>query len=112
VRSVAHDAAEYITLGLAPLAKREQFPHSEPAWLKLALRLTGAYGKRFYNFEGLENFKAKFHPDTWEPVFAIQRSRTFSPLALYAIAGAFASGSPLAIIAEGLLRHLSARRTR
>lgn len=105
VRSVAVDAAEYITLGLAPLAKRNEFPHdSEPGWLRFALRLTGAHGKRFYNFQGLENFKAKFQPDTWEPVYAIQRSRSFSPRALYAIAGAFASGPPLAILAKGIAR--------
>lgn len=104
VRSVADEGAEYLTLGLAPLAKREMFTHSEPAWLKIALRLTGMHGKRFYNFEGLENFKAKFQPDTWEPVYAIQRSRSFSPRALYAIAGAFASGPPLSIIAKGIAR--------
>jgi phosphatidylglycerol lysyltransferase len=104
VRAVAHDGAEYLTLGLAPLAKRDEFAHTEPGWLRLALRLTGAHGKRFYNFEGLENFKAKFHPDTWEPVYAIQRSRTFSARALYAIAGAFASGPPLAILAKGIAR--------
>ena len=104
VRSVARSGAEYLTLGLAPLARREGFAHSEPAWLKLALRLTGAHGKRFYNFEGLESFKAKFHPDTWEPVYAIQRSKSFSPRALYAIAGAFASGPPLAILAKGIAR--------
>ncbi|HXV15897.1 MAG TPA: DUF2156 domain-containing protein [Gemmatimonadaceae bacterium] len=104
VRSVADDGAEYLTLGLAPLARREGFAHSEPHWLKLGLRMTAAYGKRFYNFEGLESFKAKFHPDTWEPVYAIQRSRSFSPQALYAIAGAFASGPPLAILANGIAR--------
>jgi Uncharacterized conserved protein len=104
VRSVAAGKAEYLTLGLAPLAKREEFEHSEPGWLQLALRLTAAHGKRFYNFEGLESFKAKFHPDTWEPVYAIQRSHTFSARALYAIAGAFASGPPLAILAKGIAR--------
>lgn len=105
VRSAADDDADYITLGLAPLAKRDLISHdSEPAWLKFALRMTGAHGKRFYNFEGLENFKAKFHPETWEPVYAIQRSRSFSPRALYAIAGAFASGPPLATLAKGIAR--------
>jgi phosphatidylglycerol lysyltransferase len=105
VRSVAVDSAEYITLGLAPLAKRDEFPHdTEPGWLRLALRLTGAHGKRFYNFHGLESFKSKFQPDAWEPVYAIQRARTFSPRALYAIAGAFASGPPLAILGKGIAR--------
>jgi phosphatidylglycerol lysyltransferase len=105
VRSVAASEANYLTLGLAPLAKRDEFPHdSEPGWLRLALRLTAAHGKRFYNFRGLENFKSKFHPDTWEPVYAIQRARNFSPRALYAIAGAFASEPPLAILAKGIAR--------
>jgi lysylphosphatidylglycerol synthetase-like protein (DUF2156 family) len=76
----------------------------EPGWLRLALRLTGAHGKRFYNFRGLENFKSKFHPDAWEPVYAVQRARTFSPRALYAIAEAFASGPPLAILGKGIAR--------
>jgi phosphatidylglycerol lysyltransferase len=105
VRAVAADSAKYITLGLAPLAKRDEFPHAnEAAWLRLALGLTGAHGKRFYNFRGLESFKSKFHPDIWEPVYAIQRSRSFSPRALYAIAGAFASGPPLAILGKGIAR--------
>lgn len=113
VRSIAVDKAEYITLGLAPLAKRDEFPHdSEPGWLNAALRVTAAHGNRFYSFEGLESFKAKFQPDNWEPVYAVQRSRSFTPRALYAIAGAFASGSPLGIVVKGLLKHLSARPTR
>ncbi|HZK77652.1 MAG TPA: DUF2156 domain-containing protein [Gemmatimonadaceae bacterium] len=101
VQAVTRDGADYVTLGLAPLAKRDVIPHeSEPHWLRLALRLTGAHGKRFYNFGGLERFKAKFQPDKWEPVYAIQRARSFSPRALYAIAGAFASGPPLVLVAK------------
>jgi phosphatidylglycerol lysyltransferase len=103
VRAVTADGAQYLTLGLAPLAKRNEFGHvHEPAWLRLALRWTEAHGNRFYNFGGLERFKAKFQPDTWEPIYAIQRASSFSPRALYAIAGAFAFGSPLGLVAKAL----------
>ncbi len=105
VRSIAADGADYVTLGLAPLAKRDEIAHdTEPGWLRFALRFAGLHGKRFYNFQGLENFKAKFHPETWEPVYAIQRSKSFSVRALYAIAGAFASGPPVVILAKGVGR--------
>jgi phosphatidylglycerol lysyltransferase len=102
-RAVTADGAEYLTLGLAPLAMRDSIPHeSEPGWIQLALRLTGVHGKRFYNFDGLEKFKAKFLPDTWEPIYAIQRAPSFSPRALYAIAGAFASEPPPVLLAKAL----------
>jgi len=105
VGSVIADGADYLTLGLAPLAKRDVIVHdSEPAWLKLALRLTAAHGKRFYNFGGLERFKAKFQPDTWEPVYAIQRGSSVSPRALYAIARAFAQGPPIALVAKAIAK--------
>ena len=105
VHAVAEDGANYLTLGLAPLAMRDVIPHeSEPRWLELALRLTGAHGKRFYNFEGLERFKAKFQPDSWEPVYAIQKASSVTPRALYAIAGAFASGPPIVLVAKAVTR--------
>ncbi len=105
VNAIVADGAEYLTLGLAPLAMRDVIPHdAEPRWLKLALELTGAHGKRFYNFAGLERFKAKFQPDTWEPVYLIQRGNSVTPRALYAIAGAFASEPPVALAARAILK--------
>jgi len=105
VNSIVADGAEYLTLGLAPLAMRDVISHdAEPRWLNLALRLTGALGKRFYNFAGLERFKAKFQPDTWEPVYAIQRGTSVTPRALYAIAGAFASEAPIALVGKAITR--------
>jgi phosphatidylglycerol lysyltransferase len=96
VRTVAREAAKYLTLGLAPLAQRDVIEHAmEPRWLRVILGIMRDHGRRFYNFEGLERFKSKFGPDRWEPVYAIQNRSRFSPRALYAIAGAFASGSPI-----------------
>lgn len=105
VNAILADGAAYLTLGLAPLAMRDVIPHeAEPRWLKLALRLTGAHGNRFYNFAGLEQFKAKFQPDMWEPVYAIQRGSSVTPRALYAIAGAFAQEPPIALVARAIVK--------
>lgn len=105
VSAIAQSGSSYVTLGLAPLARRDDLAHdSEPRWLRVALRFAALHGKRFYNFSGLEAFKAKFKPEEWEPVYAIENSPQFSPRALYAIAGAFASKSPLRLVTTAVLK--------
>jgi phosphatidylglycerol lysyltransferase len=90
VGSVAESGAEYVTLGLAPLAQRGAIGRDdEPWWLRALLNLAASYGNRFYNFRGLEAFKTKFNPEVWEPVYAIQNSPGFTPGALIAIGRAF-----------------------
>ncbi len=90
VRAIAESGATYVTLGLAPLARRDQVTSKEESWwLRSTLRFAAMHGKRFYNFRGLESFKSKFRPDSWEPVYAIENSPRFSMKALIAIAGAF-----------------------
>ncbi len=54
-----------------------------------------AHGTRFYNFRGLEHFKAKFKPQTWEPVFAVAAESRIRPGTLYAVMGAFTGRSPM-----------------
>jgi len=105
ITTVAREGASYVTLGLAPLAGRDAAGSlPEPLWLRLMLRWVRAHGRRFYNFGGLEAFKAKFRPDSWEPVYAIELSPHFTHHALYAIAGAFASAPPLHLAATALRR--------
>lgn len=90
VRAIAESGATYVTLGLAPLARRDAITGNEESWwLCSTLRFAAMHGKRFYNFRGLESFKSKFRPDSWEPVYAIENSPRFSMRALVAIAGAF-----------------------
>ena len=109
--SVAEAGAEYFTLGLAPLARRDVTPHpAEPRWLERALSLAAAHGRRFYNFAGLEAFKSKFDPPVWEPVYAIEASPRFTLRSLYGIAGAFAARSPVALIASAAAKALSHAR--
>ncbi len=104
---VASAGATYATLGLAPLSSRADVPAPATApapWLRLALRLVRAHGRRFYDFDGLDAFKAKLRPQWWEPIYAVTREHSFSPRMLAAIAGAFSGGSPLALVARAMLR--------
>jgi phosphatidylglycerol lysyltransferase len=105
VRALAAEGAEFITLGLAPLSHLAASPQQEnPLWLRFLLAWLRAHGRRFFNFRGLENFKAKFQPIRWDPVYAIANESNFSPTTLYAIATAFSNGSPIALVTRGMLK--------
>jgi phosphatidylglycerol lysyltransferase len=105
VRAMAEDDSRYVTLGLSPLSKRaDTHSHKNPLWLRLLLSWIRAHGRRFYNFEGLDAFKAKFRPEQWEPVFAIANESHFSPFTLYAIATAFTQGSPILTVGRGMMK--------
>ncbi len=107
VNSVAGSGSTYVTLGLSPLSQRAGIAEpSTPVWLRFLLRWVRLHGARFYNFGGLDSFKAKFNPDHWEPIYAIAEGKHFPPRALYAIAGAFSGGNPVRLVAVALLRAL------
>lgn len=118
VRTLAADGAAYVTLGLSPLSRRapaaDAAGRREPLWLRLVLRWARAHGRRFYDFDGLDAFKAKFRPERWEPVYAIANEPRFSPSTLHAVAAAFGGGSPAALVLRGAGRALrsEARRLR
>jgi len=103
IRQVAGEGASYITMGLVPLSLQGVLPGEDnPAWLRVLLSRARAHGRRFYNFDGLEKFKAKFIPDEWESIYAISNERRFSSRTLYAIAAAFTDQSPIVAVARGL----------
>jgi phosphatidylglycerol lysyltransferase len=105
LRALGSAGGRFATLGLAPLSRRAMSPATgNPVWLEACLRLARAHGHRFYNFGGLEAFKAKFRPTWWDPVFAIARAPSFSPVMLYAVAAAFTRGSPVLALARGVAR--------
>ena len=105
MRAVAASGSTYVTLGLSPLSERATVARMpQPLWLRLVLRWVRLHGARFYNFEGLDAFKAKFNPEGWEPIYAIAEGRSFPPGALYAIAGAFSGGAPMRLVARALLK--------
>lgn len=105
MQSLAHQQAAFVSLGLSPLSQRSGIAQTEQsALIRLLLAWVRAHGRRFYNFDGLDAFKAKFVPDNWEPIYAITNEKGISVRTLYAIAGAFSSESPLLFVARGALR--------
>ena len=106
VRAFAADGAGYVTLGLSPLSRAVPQEPAPPWSLRLLLGLTRVHARRFYNFEGLERFKRKFLPESWEPIYAVTDRPRVSLRTLYAIAGAFGGTSPLLFIGHALLRAL------
>lgn len=107
MRAVATGGAEYVTLGLAPLSRHApEVEADEPLWLRAVLGWVRAHGRRFYNFGGLDAFKAKLDPHRWEPVFALSREESFSPRTLHAIAAAFAREPVAALLARAGWRAL------
>ena len=102
-RAVADDGCKYITLGLSPLSRRAKIePFDNPLWLRIFLAWMRKHGQRFYNFDGLDRFKAKLIPNYWEPVFAISNESKFSGSTLYAIGSAFTENKPIRFFASGL----------
>ena len=105
MRAVAAEGAAYVTLGLAPLSSTSPPSASPPPLVVRALLAwTRAHARRFYNFEGLERFKAKFRPVAWEPVRLCTDEARVSLATLYALADAFAGGrSPVGLVGEAVL---------
>jgi len=107
MRALDEGGYEYATLGLAPLSTRAQVaPFRNPLWLRFLLAWMHLHGKRFYNFDGLDAFKAKLQPERWEPVFAISNEPHLSFRTIYAIAAAFSANKPFKLIFGGLSRAL------
>ena len=103
MRAFALDGSSYVTLGLAPLAEHGGGTLAgQPAWLRAVLRWVRAHGRRFYNFAGLEAFKASMQPMEWEPIYAIAPGGRFTPGMLRAVAGAFSAGNPELLVARAV----------
>lgn len=104
VRALAAGGCEFLTLGLSPLSRRAVVQaEPSPFWLRILLKWVRAHGRRFYNFDGLDAFKTKFHPESWEPVFVISNQARFSPFTLYAVGAAFTQSSPILAVGRAIL---------
>lgn len=105
MRTFAECGATYVTLGLAPLSTHApDHDHSVPPTVRLLFDGMRTYGQPFYNFAGLDAFKAKLQPETWEPIYAVSNEREISFHTLYAITEAFAGVPPLIFFSYGLVR--------
>ncbi len=103
MRALAEEGFEYVTMGLVPLTQRERVAATPPRlWLRAVLSWARVHGRRFYNFEGLDAFKAKFQPESWEPLFALSNEPRVSPRTLMAILAAFSDGPLLWTAARAL----------
>ena len=103
VKQLYDEGDLYVTLGLSPLSKRAKIEKFDnPIWLRILLAWLRKHGQRFYNFDGLDAFKAKMTPETWEPVFAISNESVFSGKTMYAIALAFTENHPFRVVLNGL----------
>ena len=111
VRMIANEGYEYVTLGLAPLSQRAGINAVNPPLIRFLLGWIRLHGQRFYNFDGLDFFKAKFAPDYWEPIWAVSNESRFSLRTLYAVAAAFSNGSPLRGIIAALFKALQQEGT-
>lgn len=111
IQTVASEGAEYCTLGVAPLSSRAGAAGG-PLWLRLALGWARAHGRRFYNFGGLEAFKAKFRPDGWEPAWLVADGSAVGLRHLWAVAGAYSGGSPLSTLGRTVMRAVREERRR
>jgi phosphatidylglycerol lysyltransferase len=104
MRALGESGARYVTLGLAPLSERAgNLGAGHALWLRVLLRWVRAHGRRFYNFRGLDAFKASLQPREWEAIYAIVPGHRMSLGALRAIAGVFGGGSPIRLIARALV---------
>jgi len=79
----------YYSLGMAPLSG---FEHRRlaPLWNQFGAMLF-RHGEHFYNFQGLRNFKDKFHPE-WEARYLAIPSGLTTPLVLTRIASLVSGG--------------------
>jgi phosphatidylglycerol lysyltransferase len=102
MRRFAAQRCDYVTMGLVALSGDQL--KLNPAWLRALMFFARAHANRFYNFRGLEQFRAKMEPCRWDGVSLIVNEKRFSLLALYAVGAAFSGISPIRAIALGAIR--------
>ncbi|MDQ6737506.1 MAG: GNAT family N-acetyltransferase [Gemmatimonadota bacterium] len=73
----------WFNLGMASLSGLNAY-RGAPVWNQLAVAIRG-YGERFYNFQGIREFKQWFYPE-WEPLFLASPGGAARPIILANIA--------------------------
>jgi len=105
-RRIAAEGARFASLGIVPLSRRVAGPDAAPWWLRGAFAWGRAHGRRFYNFEGLDRFKAKLRPDEWQPVYAIFTAPAPTIPLLWGMLEAVVGGPPLGFLGRVVGRAL------
>ena len=73
----------WFNLGMASLSGLSVH-RGAPVWNQMAVAIRG-YGERFYNFQGIRDFKQWFYPE-WEPLFLVSPGGAARPLIIANIA--------------------------
>jgi phosphatidylglycerol lysyltransferase len=102
MRRFAAANCDYVTMGLVALSGDEL--KRNPAWLRALMFFARAHANRFYNFQGLEQFRSKMEPSHWESISFIANEKRFSLSALYAVGAAFSGISPIRAVALGAIK--------
>lgn len=110
-QTVAKEGAEYLTMGLVPFSAYGEMDKN-PIWLRALMGIARGLGSPLYNFRGLDEFKSKFNPDSWEPVYATVSGRRFGYGDLLAVSMAFTGEPVLRTARKVISRFLSSRRGR
>ncbi|MEO8561484.1 MAG: phosphatidylglycerol lysyltransferase domain-containing protein [bacterium] len=80
---------EWFNLGMVPLAGIRRSV-AAPMWHQVTSLFKRA-GERYYNFEGLRDFKQWFHPE-WEPSYLVSVGGTKRPITIANIASLISAG--------------------
>jgi phosphatidylglycerol lysyltransferase len=105
VRDLAASGATYVTQGLVALSTHARAAMNDnPLWFRALTGWARAHGNRFYNFRGLEAFRTKMTPDSWETIYAIANEPRFTAVTLNAVARAFCRGSPVLALTRAVAK--------
>jgi phosphatidylglycerol lysyltransferase len=80
----------FFNLGMVPLSGIRAGSVA-PLWNQLASAMRIG-GERYYNFQGLRNFKEWFHPE-WEPSYLVSAGGTKRPIIVANVAGLISGGT-------------------
>jgi len=110
-RQLAAEGVGFVSLGIVPLSRRADGLDTAPWWLRAMFSWARVHGRRFYNFDGLDRFKAKLYPDAWLPVYALLSVPSPTPALMWGVLEAVVGGSPLAFLGATGLRALRSEWT-
>ena len=101
VRAVAAEGAAFVSLGMVPLSTFTPASGAPPSpAVRALLAWTRAHARRFYRFDGLERFKAKYRPEAWVPLHVVAPGERVGLRTLAAVADVFTGE-------RGLVRHVA-----
>ena len=94
MKHAAAKGSHYVTLGLAPLAGD----------VSKGLRAFREHASILFDFRGLEAFKRRLRPVSWDPIYVAHTSNISGTRAIVAVLQAFARGSFIRFGIETLMR--------